>query len=229
MSKRMTRPSVLLAAIFVAAFLAAGIVPMSPWPVAVVYADGCHPVNTTCTGNDPTKTSVLTVLHQDVNSSLVQPTSGEDWDIRAEWRTAAGCSNAFETAACRVTWNGTAWVLSNVNLTTHIVAISICNAGSCTSTGGTHGFAYKLYVDINDPAGAPTKNLHEVRYQTTSIDDGRTTTLTGLSTCTTLGSTVSPISQTVTQYDTPSDWGDQRCPYQCSTGGSTPSITITYQ
>jgi len=150
--------------------------------------------------------------------------------LSAEWRTAAGCSNAFEAATCRVSWNGTSWVLSNVNLTANIVTISVCNAGSCTSTGGTHGFAYKLYVDINDPANTVlARNLHEVRYQTTTIDDGRTTTLTGLSTCTTLGSTVSPISQTFTQYDNPGDWGDYRCPYQCSTGGSTPSITITYQ
>lgn len=201
MSKLLIRLSVAMTAIAFVAVVAAGVAPIAPSPVAIVLASDCQPANDTCTQNDTTKTSVLTVSHSDptfAGGPLVEPNTGENWDIRAEWRSASGggaCTNGFETATCRVTWNGSGWSLSNVNLTTNIVAISVCDAGSCTGAGGTHGYAYKLYVDITDPISAgPTLNLYQTRYQTTSIDNGRIITSSGTSTCTGIGSTVSPTS-----------------------------------
>lgn len=61
MLKRLPRLSLSLTALVATIAVATGVAPIPPTPVALVHADGCQPVNDTCTGNDVYKTSVLTV------------------------------------------------------------------------------------------------------------------------------------------------------------------------
>ncbi len=129
-----------------------------------------------------------------------------------------------------MSWNGSAWVLSNVDLTDNIVDIDICTTSdSCSGTSGTHAFGYKLIVDVNDPEIGTNFNLVNVKYETTAIDDGDIIVFDNgpTITCNSLGAAVSPTSQTFTAFDN-GPWNSSRCAYNCSTGGSSPSMTITY-
>jgi hypothetical protein len=200
-------------------------------------ASSCHPTNDSCLPGG-TLTSVLTVKHEGNdggNKYNVEPNDSESLEITGSWRTSiTGCAEHTETASVDVRWNGSTWVLENVNLTNNVLNIAICTTtDSCSGTSGTHSWSYKLIVDLADPVSIMmvNHNLDEVRYATTSIDDGRLILMDQGPTisCNSLGATVSPTSQTWTATDspTPSDWST-RCPFQCSTGGSTSSVTIIY-
>jgi hypothetical protein len=186
-----------------------------------VLAASCQIAHQTCAGGlDPTKTAVLTVLHQVSGGTWVEPNTGESWDITATWNSAGVlCPNpTVQVATVTVDWNGSGWTLSNKNLTGDIVDVQVCNiSGSCGSAVGPR--AYKLRVDINDPIAGP-QNLQSVAFVTTSVDDGFTI---DLSSCTTTTTAVSPTSQTFSA----TDYGSFECDYACAnvTG---PSLTITY-
>ena len=198
----------------------------------VAYAIDCQPVNDTCGQNDDTKTSVLAVSHAYVDyetPEYVEPDSGEAWSIAAEWRKEPDClpgQYRIETASVRVDWNGSQWVLSDVDTTDNIVAISICSVGSCRDGTTMHGYAYKLIVSINDPENHNWYNLRQVTYTTTDVDGGTILALDG-STCG-YGSGVTPTSQTFGDTDEPDDkWHSSRCPFSCDINGA--SVTIVYE
>jgi hypothetical protein len=176
-----------------------------------------------------TRTSALTVEHKDTNTDPVEPDDGETWNITAYWNTLLPlpCYEHTETASVEVSWNGTAWVLSNKSTTVNILQIDVCDANmECSQDEETvQAWGYKLIVDMNavynDRNGA--HHLRQVTYTTTSIDDGYEL---DPEQCT-LGSSLSPDSQTVSKTDTgPFTWISGRCPYGCSVSGAT--VTIPY-
>ncbi len=216
--------------------VASDVDPARPGAIPVAYAIDCQAANTACSGG--TTTSLLNVLHQVPQSGStpaqwVQPDDGETWEITAHWVAAPPCVSGqelFEVAEATVSWNGSAWVLSNVDLTDNIVDIDICTTSdSCSGTSGTHAFGYKLIVDVNDPEIGTNFNLVNVKYETTAIDDGDIIVFDNgpTITCNSLGAAVSPTSQTFTAFNN-GPWNSSRCAYNCSTGGSSPSMTITY-
>lgn len=184
----------------------------------VLAQGGCtHGANWICTGpTDPTKTSAMTVTYADVYSSSVIPNGATDWDITAHWYPAGPGSNCADSqvATCTVTWNGSAWSLSNVNLTNDIVAISLCNTNMCG--GSSLAVGYTLIVSINDPSGTTGNNLDNVDYVTTAVPNG---TVCGASNTT-------PISQTNSGNQYISTGNTNICPFTCSVSGS--SMVISY-
>lgn len=196
--------------------------------VPLVHAAACKWSNGLCNGGlDPTKTSSLTVNHNtaDVNAYPVEPDDGESWSIVAYWNTAIPypytCFEHSETATVDVSWNGTAWVLSNESTTTNIIDITVCNPDDyCSSSGTAHEYAYELIVDINDPVtlGLTSYNLRQVVYTTTDMDDGYEIDMPGC----TLGDSVSPAADSYSQTDS----GAFECSYDCNASG--PSVTIQY-
>jgi hypothetical protein len=215
----------------------AATLPTGPRNIPVAYAVDCQAANTACING--TTTSLLNVLHQKLtydseSARWVEPDDTDSWEITAEWRAAPPCDPGdvrFEAASVDVTWSGSAWVLSNINLTNSIVDIDICTTSdTCSGTGGTHAYGYKLIVDVNDPDVTQAFNLVRVKYETTQIDDGRLILFDPgpTPTCNNLGAAVSPTSQTFVQYDS-GPWNSSRCTYSCSTGGGSPSMAITYQ
>jgi hypothetical protein len=200
-------------------------------PVAYAYKGA----NFNCPGGDTTKTSALTVTHRtpevhEGSSRVVEPDTGETWAITAWWEAGGPpWGQTSQTAYATVDWNGSAWVLSNVQLTQAIVGIGICQVDTCTdSESNTHSWNYKLVVDVKDPEPVTTYNLREVVYVTTSVDDGYTVEdPTHTHGYCWLDAAVSPTSQTFTAYDNPAVWDSNRCPYTCYTAGA--SVTITYE
>jgi hypothetical protein len=192
--------------------------------VPLVHAAACKNPNQTCTHPDLTKTSVLDVAHAKSYGEYVvpvEPDTGESWSITAYWNTEdVPCAERSETATVDVDWTGSSWALSNKSLATNIVDIGLCPLASlsCTSVG-SHSGGYRLVVDVRDPAVA-IYNLRQVVYTTTSVDDGY---LLNLASCT-LGSDVSPTSQSFSQTDS----GSFECELTCSTITG-PSLTIAYQ
>ena len=210
-----------------AGFLAGGMA----GEVSPVHAAACKAANAGCSGGDTTMTSAMYVCHDTSpiyagTSTVVEPDSGESWNITAYWNAAGigwGCNENNETATVDVSWDGSSWSLSNVNTTSHIRNISICSGNTCDGGDTTHAWDYKLIVDITDP-NAIGYNLRTVQYTTTSVDDGYTiedpTETYG--DCYT-DTSVSPTSQSNTANDTPPGgyWGAGRCGFSCSvTGGS---------
>lgn len=196
-----------------------------PAPALPVMAFGaCQSTHASCGVGDDTKTSVLEVNHATVANPAdpVLPDDSESWEIHAWWAAAGSgiCADVSETATATVTWTGSGWSLSNVNLTQDIVDIQLCDAGSCAGTpyGASPSRRYRLKVDINDPDTGGL-NLREVIYTTTSVDDGVVVTNSNCAT----GSTVTPTSQTFTQTDS----GAFECSYDC-TNIAGPLVTITY-
>jgi hypothetical protein len=194
--------------------------------VPAVFAWACQPANGACVPSSATKTSALTVEHKKTNTDPVEPDDGETWNIVAYWNTNTGpCAQYTETASVEVSWDGSDWVLSNKNLTTNIVSISVCDASmECShDVDGDHAWGYKLIVAINDPLAAGF-NLRQVVYTTTSVDDGYEL---DTDTCE-LGSSVSPTTQSFSQTDTGVfTLVGGRCPYGCSVTGA--SVTIIYE
>lgn len=210
--------------------------PASFAPVPVAWAINCQPANDTCGSNDLTKTSVMTVKHETtpvMGSDKVEPDTGETWTITATWVQATQpigqCQSRNETAYVDVDWSGTGWTTSNESLTTNILDIAVCDVAMCESSGGAkHGHSYKLFVDITDITST-TFNLQSVAFVASNIDDGNVLDPAGGPTdCEQLGATVSPVASTYSNTDSPGNWTN-RCPFACNTGGSTPSVTITYQ
>jgi hypothetical protein len=196
----------------------AGLPQQAPPPV---FAVSCQIAHQTCAGGlDPTKTAVLTVLHQVSGGTWVEPNTGETWDITATWNIAGTIcvTPLVEHATVTVDWNGSGWTLSNKNLPADILDLQVCDvSGSCGSAVGPR--AYKFRLDVRDPAPG-LNNLQSVVFTTTSVDDGLTI---DLSSCTTTTTAVSPTSQTFSA----TDFGSFECDYACAnvTG---PSLTITY-
>ena len=184
--------------------------------VLPVLAQGCtHAANWICVPTSATKTSAMSVTYADVNSSSVIPNGATDWDITAHWYPTGPGSNCTDQqmATCTVTWNGSAWSLSNVNLTADIVAISLCNTNMC---GAGLSVGYTLIVRINDPSGTTGNNLDNVDYVTTAVPNG---TVCGASNTT-------PISQTNSGNQYISTENTNICPFTCSVSGS--SMVISY-
>jgi hypothetical protein len=232
MSKRIA----LSIAVFVLTFgLVAGYLTDNPaGDVPHAWALDCQPVNDTCI-QDGTKTSALEVDHvslvDDEISEYVEPDDGESWNITAEWRQESPCDPGdyrIETASVDVSWNGSAWVLSNETTTTNIVDIDICQGDECSGTSGDHSWNYKLIVDVNDPEDSYAYNLRDVTYTTTSVDDGYEIDF-GLThtTCDSLGDSVSPTSQSFTATDRPGKWRSTRCSFNCNIVGT--SVQLTYE
>ena len=157
----------------------------------------------------------MSVTYADVYSSSVIPNGATDWDITAHWYPVGPGSNCADQqlATCTVTWNGSAWSLSNVNLTADIVAISLCNTNMC---GAGLSVGYTLIVRINDPSGTTGNNLDNVDYVTTAVPNG---TVCGASNTT-------PISQTNSGNQYISTGNTNICPFTCSVSGS--SMVISY-
>ena len=77
-------------------------------------------------------TSAITVTHQTGpsylgNPTVVEPDTGESWRIEAYYYPADRVGEVLVYAYADVDWNGSAWVLSNVQLpgTAGIVGVNI--------------------------------------------------------------------------------------------------------
>ena len=198
-----------------------------------------------CGPVDDTATASLTVHHlrplADDTSGFggvpVQPDDGETWNITATWATDTtaplGCSCkdlVTSSVTADVSYStSTDWSVSctGCSPTGRIRGLSICALGDCGSSIVFDG--YELVVDIDHTlAAAPCPLvpnlgfpiLDRVQFQTTSVDDGDEL---NAPLCT-LGSSVSPTSQTFTA----TDHGGFECGYSCSAASGT-SVTITYQ
>jgi len=209
-----------------------GLTVARPSAIPIAHAISC-PANSTCSGGDGTKTSNIFVEHTYTSGGTtyaVMPDDGETWSVTAKWRDGRvgyNCALYEETASVTVSWNGSSWALSNQTTTTHITGFSLCAHGTdCSGSYLQPVFGYRLLVNVNDPVG--NTNLDTIYYETSSVDDG-TQMLGGLTPCSNLGSSVSPTSQTFATTDAPiNDWGDGRCPFNCSASNG-PTVTLTYQ
>jgi len=225
-----------LSAVFVLALVAGFLFGGPQGEVPVAYAYPCQVANGPCSYGDITKTAALEVLHMGDDGGggytlPVEPDTGESWNITAYWNNATPiCYESTETASVDVDWNGSSWVLSSEGTTTNIIDIDICStSATCRGTGGAHSWGYKLIVDITDPHTATGRNLRQVVFTTTSVDDGNEITFTGggLTTCNSLGSSVSPTSEEFTALDWPEEWPMSRCAFSCSVVGT--SVDLTYE
>lgn len=176
-----------------------------------VLAQGCtHSANYTCSP----KTSAMEVRYNDGSTASVIPNGSTDWTITAHWYPATGsnCTNTA-VATCTVTWNGSAWSLSNVNLpAAGITNIALCDTAMCG--GSTLAVGYKLIVQVTDPYLAD--NLDHVSYDTTAVPNG--TVCGGLGT--------SPVSQSNSGSHYISTGNSNLCNWSCSVSGG--SMTIWY-
>ncbi len=180
--------------------------------VLPVLAQGCtHSANYTCSP----KTSAMTVRYNDGTTASVIPNGSTDWTITAHWYPAMGsdCTNTA-VATCTVTWNGSAWSLSSVNLpASGITNIALCDTAMCG--GSTVAVGYKLIVQVTDPLPGPL-NLDHVDYDTTSVPNG---TVCG-------GFGTSPVSQSNSGSHYISTGNSNLCNFSCSVNGG--SMTIWY-
>jgi hypothetical protein len=205
--------------------------------VPLVYAAGNHAPNTPCTFPDVTYKSALEVSHHTApsyvgNPTVVEPDTGESWRFDVYWYPAGTTpGQVLMQAWADVDWNGSSWVLSNVDLSMAaglITAINICQGATCNAGGGAvHSWDYKLIVNVVDPEPGGS-NLDHVTDVTTDVDDGDTiedpTETQGY--CYE-GTAVQPTSQSFGDTDYNADWGMAgRCPYNCGIDGA--SVTITY-
>jgi len=192
--------------------------------VSTAYAYACQGANPICPGGVGYKTAAVDVTHvYEAYTQPVQPDVGETWAITTYWNTATQpCAEIYQVATAQVSWNGSAWVVSNKNLTADILDIGVCGIGSqCGSAPNAKSWGYRLYAQVNDPtAGSlPGYNLRRVEFATTSVDDGN---VVNGQTCT-LTTAVSPTSQSFTGVDD----GGWPCGYNCTSSGVT--VEITYQ
>lgn len=208
-----------LAVSFMAGYLA-GV----PGGVPSAYA-ACGTVRTCAF--DGTVTSALQVTHvtTDPGVVVVEPDNGETWSIQATWAVPSGinfacpCTSASATVTADVTWTGSGWNVTCTGCAAGgIEAVSICDAGSCG--GLTHGWAYKLIVDVADSIaincffGTDLGFVTSVAYTTTSVDDGDI-----IDSCAETQA-VSPTSQTFNATDN----GSFECTYDCNQSGAATSI-----
>jgi hypothetical protein len=227
---------ILVGLVLALAGLAAGLSSMTPpnADVPTAYCVDCQPVNPTCVPDDITKTSAMDVEYLEPKLSdpdeFIEPYGTTSWRITAYWwkTPPPTCYDYYQVAYVDVTWNGSDWVLSNKTLTGSIVNIDICDGAECSGTSGTHSWNYKLIVDIKDPEPTTNYNLRRVYYQTTSVPDGYEIQFNHAHTqCDSLGSSVSPTSQSFGSYDDSTYWYSPRCPFSCDVVGG--DMTITYE
>lgn len=209
--------------------LCAGVMAGLPRGVTPVHAQGalCQGPNSACSPGDDTKTAAVVVSHYDVSGMspvTVEPDTATSWTMTAYWNTAgtSGCYEISQQATVDVTWDSfaTAWGLSNIVTTANIDAIDICSTGDCTAGGTAHGWQYKLFADVDNQVmtGGKTYNLRQVVFSTTTIGNGH---VLNLPNCT-LGSSVTPNSQTYTATDNTWD-----CSFTCAAANG-PGLTIQY-
>lgn len=136
-----------------------------PAPALPVMAFGaCQSTHASCGVGDDTKTSVLEVNHATVANPAdpVLPDDSESWEIHAWWAAAGSgiCADVSETATATVTWTGSGWSLSNVNLTQDIVDIQLCDAGHApahpTAPPPVAGIDSRSTSTIRSPEAAST-------------------------------------------------------------------------
>lgn len=177
----------------------------------------CQGAHNPCPLGDTTRTAVAEVTHADTTGQsivYVEPNTGESWTVKAYWNTAAPtpCYEYTETASVDVDWQtlAAAWGTSNLTTTANIHSILVCRLGDCATPDEAHGWAYKLYADIEQTVmiGGVPYYLRQVVFTTTSVDNGRQVD-TGL--CS-LGSSVSPTSQTFSVTDN-GGAGDFECAF----------------
>lgn len=222
---------VLLGVVICVSALSAGFLAGLPTGAPPAAFAACVMANQACAGGDLTKTAVVAVNHLRTSGggfAPVEPNTGETWSITASWEpTIASCISdvADEVATATVDWNGAGWTVSNVTLTANILAITVCDTSSCTGdpTGPVPTRSYKLMADVVDAVngGVPPRvhALNRVVFATTAVDNGRVLDVTNC----TLGSNVTPTSQTFSVTDT----GAFECAFACNSV-SGPSLTITY-
>jgi hypothetical protein len=226
---------ILVGLVLALAGLAAGLSSMAPprADLPAAYCVDCQPVNQACSLGDVTKTSAMDVEYLEPKQSdpdeFIEPDDTTSWRITAYWWSATPpCLEYYEVATVDVTWNGSNWVVSNKNLTTNITNIDVCDGDECSGTSGTHSWNYKLIVDVKDPDVYNNYNLRRVYYQTTSVPDGNEIEFDHAYTeCDSLGSSVSPTTQSFGSYDESVYWLNGRCPFSCSVDGG--DMTITYE
>lgn len=234
LSMRPSRPRLTILAVLVLSFVVGALAGI-PAPLPNVQAAACG-VAVNC-GTDATVTSALQVTHttNDASPIPVEPDDSETWDIKAVWAVPFGggfqcpCTEINATVSATVNWTGSSWSVSCTgcnNTTGPIRSVSVCAVDGCTSGFTSHGWAYKLIVDVDDAnvrfctllLGNEPAFLDRVEYTTTSVDDGDKIN-TG--TCAENGA-VSPTSQTWTATDT----GSFECAFNCN---ATPVYTgISY-
>lgn len=222
------RVSLKVAAVFLASVaLGWGMAPGNP-DVDVVHA-ACGTATTY--GSDATVTSALQVAHLVLEPSIVpvEPDDSETWDIKAVWATqfaaACNCQEIDSTVSTTVTWTGSTWSASCTGCDATngpIRSVSVCPVDSCTIGPATHGWSYKLIVDVELQAEryCVLNNTNEatylvrVEYTTTEVDPGD---IIDTVECDEVGA-VSPTSQVWTA----TDYGSFECAFNCdSTGAST--------
>lgn len=208
--------------------------------VMPIYAQSCI-LNAACGFGDNTRTSALTVSHNELDATPgggapVEPNTGETWEVVATYQkesisgTACNCVSVTDTAYVDVSWNGSSWSATCTAgcdaVNGPIFGVDVCASASC----GSHSWAYELIVDLANnigplPCGAQSNfaALKQVDYTTTSVDGGTTISNPGSPGCS-LNTSVSPVSQTWTQTDT----GAFECPFTCAGAGG-PIIYIEYQ
>lgn len=215
------RPATVLGILMASAVFAASMaIGRIAAPAAPVFA-ACQSANQACQ-SDATKTAVVDVSNVTVGGGgtivdLIEPSGATSWTISGYWGEAPGgnCTDVVENATVDVTWNGSTWVTSNFVGTAHINAAAACALWTCTNVG-THSYKYRLYVDVTDPIGAPTKHLRQVVFQATSVPNG---TDYGAVTCA-AGSSHTPAASSYSATDS----GSFECTYNCSQTGTTLNI-----
>lgn len=226
----------LAALVVVVAGLAAGLNSLAPRraDVPTAYCYDCQPVNPTCVPDDTTKTSAMDVTYIEHKPSdpdeYIEPDDTTSWRITAYWWSPlpAPCFESSEVSTVDVTWNGSSWVVSNKHLSASVNDIAVCDGDECSGTSGTHSWDYRLIVDIADPDLVSLYNLRRVYYHTTSVPDGSEIVFDdALTKCDSLGSSVSPTSQSFGSYDDSVMWYSARCTWSCDIVGG--DMTITYQ
>lgn len=224
MESLLRRKTVLFVVVVIAvSSLVGGFLMGGPSEVPPAYAAACQVANGACTWPDTSKTSTLEVDHFK-SATPVEPDS-TTWAITAYWNTAlATCYERSETAYVTVSWDGSGWSTSSTTLTAAINAIGVCETPDMCEKVDLHAYGYKLIVDITDPSGPGNAyNLRRVVYTTTDLNDGNELDTSACS----LGSSVTPTADSFSQTDWgPFTPGGGSCPYGCSVGG--PSVTITY-
>jgi len=192
--------------------------PTTGVPVAHAYA--CRSPNPSCPPGVTYRTAAVDVSHlYEAYTQPVEPDDGETFAITAYWNTTdVPCSEWVEVAYATVSRSGSGWAVSNVTATANITDIDVCSGDACGSGQDNHAWSFRLIAQVNDPV-AGNFNLRQVEFTTTSVDDGHAISTT---TCS-VGTAVSPTSQTFTAIDT----GMWECGYSCDYSG--PSLEITYK
>lgn len=201
-------------------------------PEPTALADECG-VPAFCT-NDPGVTSAIYVDHQLVSdsSTKVEPHGIETWTIGAEWWTSVGgdpsCTHIGaldDSIIVEVSFDGGVWGANCIGCDSTngpFFQVSICGV-ECNEGDESHGYAYKLIVDIKDVRLGPSIGvvafLTKVTYGLGPVPDGQ---VINLEHCT-LDSNVTFVSSGGTNTDT----GSFECAFNCDATGA--YVALTYE